>query len=88
MARRLKSFILAAVLLAPLLAFGAAGDEARSTAPALELTLETAPVEIDGQVLFCSRFVGCHRFRPRNGRNPLGEESSKRPAMPPSRAPG
>ncbi len=48
MARRLKSFILAAVLLAPLLAFGAAGDEARSTAPALELTLETAPVEIDG----------------------------------------
>ncbi|WP_217618618.1 mechanosensitive ion channel family protein [Achromobacter sp. GbtcB20] len=55
MARRLKSFILAAVLLAPLLAFGAAGDEARSTAPALELTLETAPVEIDGQVLFTVR---------------------------------
>lgn len=55
MARRLKSFILAAVLLAPLLAFGAAGDEARSTAPALELTLETAPVVIDGQVLFTVR---------------------------------
>lgn len=55
MTRRLKSFILAAVLLAPLLAFGAAGDEARSTAPALELTLETAPVEIDGQVLFTVR---------------------------------
>ncbi len=55
MARRLKSFILAAVLLAPLLAFGAAGDEARSTAPAPELTLETAPVEIDGQVLFTVR---------------------------------
>lgn len=55
MARRLKSFILAAVLLAPLLAFGDAGDEARSTAPALELTLETAPVEIDGQVLFTVR---------------------------------
>lgn len=55
MARRLKSFLLAAVLLAPLLAFGATGDEARSTPPALELTLETAPVEVDGQVLFSVR---------------------------------
>ncbi|MDH0091433.1 mechanosensitive ion channel family protein [Achromobacter mucicolens] len=55
MARRLQSFILAAVLLAPLLAFGAAGDEARATAPALESTLETAPVEIDGHVLFTVR---------------------------------
>ncbi len=55
MARRLKSIILAAVLLAPLLASGASADEARPTPAPLESTLETAPVEVGGQVLFTVR---------------------------------
>lgn len=55
MACRLRLFILAAVLLAPALALSAAADEARPNAPILETALETAPVEIDGQVLFTVR---------------------------------
>ncbi|WAI81778.1 MULTISPECIES: hypothetical protein [Achromobacter] len=54
MTRTIRVFILAALLLlimtAPLRAATEAGRPEASSAP--ELTLETAPVEIDGQVLF------------------------------------
>lgn len=52
MTRRIRVSILAVLLLILTPALCAAADDARSEAASLELALETAPVEIDGQVLF------------------------------------
>ena len=53
MAGKLWCSILAALLLMPAPSQGAAGEASRAPATSsLEQTLETAPVEIDGQVLF------------------------------------
>jgi len=52
MTRKIRVSILAVLLLILTPALCAAADDARSEAASLELALETAPVEIDGQVLF------------------------------------
>lgn len=52
MTRRIRVSILAVLLLILTPALCAAADDARSEAASLELALETAPIEIDGQVLF------------------------------------